>query len=180
MHSKPLAIAAPENSEHAPYYARYISLVESTDILDTLADQPHETVSLLSRFTEDHGDDRYQPEKWSVKEVLGHVIDTERIFAYRALRIARNDKTPIEGFEQDDYVPYGLFGRRSLNDLIEEFNCVRHASLLLFRNLDADAWSRRGIASENEVSVRAIAYIIAGHELHHRKILKEKYLPLAA
>jgi hypothetical protein len=110
-----------------------------------------------------------------VKEVLGHVIDSERVFSYRALRIARNDKTPIEGFEQDDYVKYGPFGECTLAALVEEFKSVRRATLSLFQGLDEVAWARRGVANKNQVSVRAIAYIIAGHELHHRRILQEKY-----
>jgi hypothetical protein len=107
--------------------------------------------------------------------VLGHVCDTERIFAYRALRISRADDTPVEGFEQDDYVRNGAFAQRALADLVEDFIAVRRATLSLLRNLDEAAWTRRGIANKNEVSVRALAYIIAGHELHHRRILEEKY-----
>ncbi len=133
-------------------------------------------MAILSSLGERQGNYRYAPDKWSVKEVLGHVIDTERIFAYRALRIARNDKTPIEGFEQDDYVRAALSGNRTLAGLIEEFSAVRHAGLLLFRSFDPEAWVRKGIASQKEISVRALVYVIAGHELHHRKILQEKYL----
>jgi hypothetical protein len=111
-----------------------------------------------------------------VKEVLGHINDTERIMSYRALRISRGDVAPIEGFEQDDYVRNGSFARRSLEDLIEDYIAVRRATVSLFRNLDEVAWTRRGVANKNEVSVRALAYIIAGHEVHHRRILEEKYL----
>jgi hypothetical protein len=110
-----------------------------------------------------------------VKEVLGHVCDTERIFAYRALRIARGDQTPLAGFEQHDYVKNGPFAAVPLAEIIEDYIAVRRATITLFRNLDEGAWSRRGVASENVVSVRALAYMIAGHELHHRKILQEKY-----
>ena len=110
--------------------------------------------------------------------MLGHVNDAERIFAYRALRIARNDSTPLEGFEQDDYVRNSPFGQRPLADLIEDFIAVRRATLSLLRNLDEAAWSARGIANKNEVTVRALAYIVAGHELHHRGILEEKYFTL--
>jgi len=133
-------------------------------------------VAILSSLGERQGNYRYAPDKWSVKEVLGHVIDTERIFAYRALRIARNDKTPIEGFEQDDYVRAALSGNHTLAGLIEEFSAVRRAGLLLFRSFEPEAWVRKGIASQKEISVRALVYVIAGHELHHRKILQEKYL----
>ena len=108
--------------------------------------------------------------------MLGHVNDTERIMTYRALRVARGDKTPIEGFEQDDYVRDGNFGQRTLADLIEEFADVRVATVSFFRHLDAEAGLRRGVANKNEISARALAYIIAGHELHHRRVLKEKYL----
>jgi hypothetical protein len=165
----------PESGEYAPYYERYISLVAGEDILATLDEQLRETSALLTSRAATDGDLRYAPEKWSVKEVIGHVSDAERIFAYRALRISRNDKTPIEGFEQDDYVLHGGFGSRRLSDVVDEFASVRKATLSLLRSLDEAAWTRRGLANKNEVSVRAIAYIVAGHELHHRTILTDKY-----
>jgi uncharacterized damage-inducible protein DinB len=168
-------IARPQPGEYAPYYDRYIALVPGEDILNTLDQQRRQTMLLLSGRDDDDGDFRYAPEKWSAKEVLGHLCDTERIFAYRALRIARADATPMEGFEQDDYVRNGPFAQRPLADLVEEFIAVRRATLSLLRNLDEAAWMRRGMANKNEVSVRALAYIIAGHELHHRRILEEKY-----
>jgi hypothetical protein len=168
-------IARPQAGEYAPYYDRYISLVSGTDILATLEDQRRSMMILLSGRDEGEGNFRYAPDKWTAKEVLGHVCDAERIFAYRALRIARGDTTPLAGFEQDDYVRNGPFARRPLCDLIEEYIAVRRATLSLLRNLDEAAWTRRGIASNNEVTVRALAYIIAGHELHHRRILEEKY-----
>jgi hypothetical protein len=172
-------IARPEAGEYAPYYERYISLIvprsQGEDILDTLDQQRRDTMLLLCSRDDEAGDFRYAPEKWSAKEVLGHVCDTERIFAYRALRIARADATPVEGFEQDDYVRNGPFAQRPLADLVEDFIAVRRATLSLLRNLDEAAWKRRGIANKNEVTVRALAYIIAGHELHHRRILEEKY-----
>lgn len=167
---------APQPDEYDPYYGQYISLVQIDDILNALEQQPRETVALVSGLTEEQGNDRYAPGKWSVKQVLGHLADTERILAYRALRIARNDKKPMQGFEQDDYVREGPFERCQLSDLVEEFQAVRWATLLLFKHLDAEAWMRRGVANDKEVSARAIAYIIAGHEMHHRGVLKEKYL----
>jgi hypothetical protein len=170
-----LQISRPEPGEYASYYDRYISLVAGSDILATLESQRRQMLLLLSGRDESDGDFRYAPDKWSAKEVLGHVCDTERIFAYRALRIARADRTPIEGFEQDDYVRNGPFAHRPLAELIEDYIAVRRATLTLLRNLDEPAWLRRGIANKNEVSVRAIAYTIAGHELHHRRILEEKY-----
>jgi uncharacterized damage-inducible protein DinB len=168
-------IARPQPDECAPYYGRYISLVEGDDILSRLDHQRRQTMMLLSGRNEKDGDFRYAPGKWSAKEVLGHVCDTERIFAYRALRISRADATPLAGFEQDDYVRNGPFANRPLSDLVEDFIAVRRATLSLLRNLDEPAWMRRGVASKNEVTVRALAYMIAGHELHHRKILEEKY-----
>jgi uncharacterized damage-inducible protein DinB len=168
-------VARPQAGEYAPYYDRYISLIQEDDILNTLDKQRRQTMLLLSGRDDDDGDFRYAPGKWSAKEVLGHVCDSERIFAYRALRIARADATPLEGFEQDDYVRNGPFAQRPLADLVEDFIAVRRSTLSLLRNLGEAAWVRRGIANKNEVSVRALAYIIAGHELHHRRILEEKY-----
>ena len=169
------AVARPEPGEYAPFYDRYISLVPGADILGTLDTQRRQMLMLLSGHDDSDGNFRYAPDKWSVKEVLGHVCDTERIFSYRALRIGRGDRTPIEGFEQDDYVRNGPFAKRPLAELIEDYIAVRRATLTLLRNLDETAWNRRGIANKNEVSVRAIAYTMAGHELHHRRILEEKY-----
>jgi hypothetical protein len=171
------AITAPQAVEYAPYYGRYITLVAGNDVIAALEQQVKDTIALLSSLQEKDGDFRYAPEKWSVKEVFGHIIDTERIFAYRTLRFARNDKTPIEGYEQDDYVRYGPFGHYRLSDLMEEFGSVRNATITLCRSLDEEAWLRRGIANKNEISVRALVYVVAGHELHHRSVLKEKYLP---
>jgi hypothetical protein len=171
-------VSPPLPTEYAPYYGRYISLVTG-EVFAALQAQARETSAFLSAHTEADGNLRYAPEKWTVKQVLGHVCDTERVFAYRALRIARADQTPIEGFEQDDYVRNGPFIDCRFSDLIEEFVSVRHATLSLFRGFDADAWMRRGVANKNEVTVRALAYIIAGHELHHRRILQEKYFALS-
>lgn len=168
-------IARPEPGEYNPYYDRYISLVPGTDILATLDAQRRQTLLLLSGRDEPDGNFRYAPGKWTAKEVLGHVCDTERIFAYRALRISRGDQTPIEGFEQDDYVKNGPFTRMPLEEIVEDYIAVRRATLTLFRNLEESAWTRRGVANKNEVTVRALAYTIAGHELHHRRILEEKY-----
>ena len=167
---------APDASEHAPYYGKYVSLVTGGNILDTLETQLGDMQSLLGSLTEERGGHRYAPTKWSIREVVGHVSDTERVFAYRALRIGRGDQTPIEGFDQDPYVQAGPFERARLADLAEEFASVRRATLSLLRPLDAEAWMRRGVANQNEVSVRALAYVIAGHERHHRNILVERYL----
>src|SRR5215475_15230254 len=169
-----LSIPRPEPGEYAPYYDRYISLISGTDILATLEAQRRQTLLLLCGRDETDGDYRYAPDKWSAKEVLGHVCDSERIFAYRALRIGRGDRTPIEGFEQDDYARNAPFANRPLAEVIEDYIAVRRATLALLRSLDEAASMRRGIANRNEVSVRAVAYLIAGHEVHHRRILEEK------
>jgi len=165
----------PPAGDYAPYYDRYISLVPDGNILETIEQQRRDTILLLSCRGEQDGDFRYAPDKWSVKEVLGHINDTERVFAYRALRIARNDSTPMEGFEQDDYVRNAPFAISPLPDLIEDFIAVRRATVSLLRDLDETMWLRRGVANKNEVTVRALAWTIAGHELHHRRILEEKY-----
>ncbi|HTW30626.1 MAG TPA: DinB family protein [Candidatus Sulfotelmatobacter sp.] len=170
-----LTIARPEPGEYAPYYERYIALVAGSDILSALDAQRRQMMLLLSGRNEADGEFRYAPEKWSAKEVLGHVCDTERVFAYRALRFSRGDRTPLEGFEQDDYVKNGPFAQRALAEVIEDYIAVRRATFTLLRNLDEAAWMRRGTANKNEVTVRALAYTIAGHELHHRRILEEKY-----
>jgi hypothetical protein len=165
----------PGASEYAPYYERYVSLVEG-DVLETLERQAAETASLLGGISETAAGARYEPGKWSVKELIGHVIDTERIFAYRALRFARGDRTPLEGFDQDPYVAAANSDARTLSSLAEEFAHVRASTLALFRGLDAEAWARGGTASDNEVTVRALAHILAGHEAHHIRILRERYL----
>jgi DinB family protein len=175
MEPKKAALARPEPGEYALYYHVYISLVKGNDILGILETQRLQVAQMFAARSEREGNFRYAPDKWTVKEVLGHVNDTERIFTYRALRIARGDQTPLSSFEQDDYVRGGNFTERTLADLAEEFGYVRSASIALFRSLKKDAWSRRGVANKNEVTVRALAFIVAGHELHHRLILEERY-----
>jgi hypothetical protein len=165
----------PKAAEYNAYYDRYISLIPGNNIVDTLEKQISKTVAMLSARGDEVGELRYAPGKWTVKEVLGHVNDTERIMSYRALRIARGDQTPIEGFEQDDYIRNGPYAELRLVDLLEEFKNIRAATLRLFRNLRPEDWTRRGIANNNEISVRALAYVIGGHELHHRNLLEERY-----
>src|SRR6266446_3985126 len=170
------SFSRPQAGEYNPYYDRYISLVGSDDIVKLLEQQAPQTAAHF-KTADAKADYRYAPGKWSVKEVLGHVNDTERIMAYRALRIARGDQTPLAGFEQDDYVRGGNFAERTLANLAQEFGLVRAATIALFRSLQKDAWQRRGVANKNEVSVRALAFIVAGHALHHRLILEERYFP---
>ena len=170
-----MRMTRPEPGEYPDYAGKYISLVAGNDVASALESQRVQTMQLLAGRSEREGNFRYAPDKWTVKEVVGHIIDTERIFVYRALRIARGDQTPMEGFEQDDFVRSGGFNERSLANLAEEFAQVRGASLGLFRSLNGEAWLRRGVANKNPISVRALAYMTAGHELHHRQILEERY-----
>lgn len=167
----------PAQDEYPPYAEQYVSLITGTDVLRTLDAQLKQTTTLFSGRSERDGEFRYAPDKWTVKEVVGHIADSERIFAYRALRIARGDQTPLAGFEQDDYVRGARFNSRRLASLVEEFANVRLASLDLFCSLEEEAWLRRGVANQSEVTVCGLAYIIAGHELHHRRILEERYFP---
>ena len=166
----------PASGEYAPAYERYVSLVPEGDIVTTLKQQLESTLALLRGIDEPQANKRYAPGKWSIKELVGHLIDSERIFAYRALRFARNDQTPLSGFEQDDYVRSASFDDRSLADLTNEFEHVRRANISLFASLDPEAYSRRGPANEVEISVRALAYIMAGHETHHMQVLNSRYL----
>jgi hypothetical protein len=169
-------VAKPQTNEYAAYYEKYVSLVPEGNIIDLLEQQLDKTLALLGGLTEEQGNYRYAPDKWSIKELVGHVSDTERIFAYRLLRFARNDKNGLAGFEQDDYIVNAEFDSCRLSDLVKEFEYVRRSSLALLRHLPQAAWQRQGVASDNEVSVRALAYILAGHELHHLKVLSERYL----
>ena len=169
-------IPRPAADEYAPFYAGYIARVPDGDLCATLAAQLADTLTLVRGIPEARGADRYAPAKWSIKEVLGHVIDTERIMSYRALRIARGDATPLPGYEQVDYVPPGEFDRRTLADLVEELAAVRQATIQLLRHLDPAALARRGTANGTPVSARALAYIIAGHERHHVAVLRARYL----
>jgi uncharacterized damage-inducible protein DinB len=170
------AASRPGASEYAPYYEKYVTLVADGDVIETLRRQVGEINSLARDFDEERAGRSYEPGKWSVKELVGHMVDAERIFAYRALRVGRGDRTPLPGFEQDGYVSGGDFNRRALADIAAEFAAVREATLRLFESFTDEAWSRRGVASENEVSVRALAYITAGHAAHHFKILRERYV----
>lgn len=166
----------PDETEYHPEFGKYVTLVPAGDIVTVLGSQIEETLALLRSVTEEGGRYRYAPGKWSVKELVGHLIDSERIFSYRALSFARDDRTALPGYEQDDYIRGGSFDAVPLDELAAEFASVRQATVFLFKHLDEEAWARRGLANDNEVSVRALAHIIAGHELHHRGVLRDKYL----
>lgn len=169
-------MSRPEKNEYAEYYERYVSLVQEVDILVVLENQQMELRNFFQNITEEKSHYAYAEDKWTIKEVIGHLTDGERIFAYRALRISRADKTPIEGFEQDDYIENSNFNGTPLAELTEELLLNLRANLIFFKNLTDEAWLRTGTASDNPVSVRALAYIMAGHIRHHLKILNERYL----
>ena len=161
---------------NAPYYDSYIALIEDSDIISTLEEQMNSTYEFLNNIGEEKGNYAYQPGKWSIKELVGHLADSERVFGYRALRFARNDKTELAGYEQDDYVANSNFKERTLKDLAEELLYLRKSNLILFRSFTDDMLKMTGIANESEVSVDALLFIIAGHEKHHINVIKEKYL----
>jgi DinB superfamily len=165
----------PAADEHAPYYGKYIALVPAGDLVEVLRSQEPELVALLQSFAGDAAERGYAPGKWTVKEVVGHLSDVERVMGYRALRIARGDATPLPGFDENAYTPAGAFGARTLDDLIDELLAVRAATVALFGGLPADAWERRGTFSDGPGTTRALACIIAGHTLHHAEILRTRY-----
>lgn len=171
----PVSVARPQAGEFAPYYQKYVDRVPAGDLLALLVRQGDETAALLGRVKEKDAGHRYAPEKWSIREVMGHIADAERVFAYRALRFARGDEAPLQSFDENAFVAGGGFERRTLADLVAEFRAVRQATLTLLRSLDEAAWARGGTASGKHVTVRALGHIIAGHEAHHVAILKERY-----
>jgi hypothetical protein len=171
-----LLLMRPAPDEYVPYYQAYIDQVPAGDVLALLESQIGETMEMLAGLSEKDAEFRYAPGKWSIKEIIGHLADAERVFSYRALRFARADVTPLPGFEQDDYIAPGGFDRRTLVDLLAEFEAVRLATVRLFRSFDDEALMRRGLANDSEVCVRAIAFIIAGHERHHVGVIAQRYL----
>lgn len=165
----------PQGDELPAFYAGYVSAVPAGDVVATLEREGESALRFLRGVPRDRVDHAYAPGKWTVREILVHVLDAERVFAYRALRFGRGDATPLAGFEQDDWVPESGAGRRPWDELLDEFRVVRAASLHLFGSFAPEQWLRRGVASGLEISVRALAWVIAGHELHHRRILAERY-----
>ena len=172
---KILCMSGPEKTEYDPYYERYVALVANDDIIDTLSSQPTRLQDLFTAMPEERGEFRYAEGKWSIKELLGHLIDAERMFSYRLFRISRADETPIEGFEQDGYIENAHSNRRSLADLLEEFSLLRRANMLFLNNLTDEALMRVGTANNVKISVRALVYIMAGHIEHHLKVLRDRY-----
>ena len=166
----------PDPSEYAPYYSRYVDLVSSDNVIDTLETQLSETKRFLQTISSDKSLHRYAPDKWTIREVLSHVNDTERVFAFRALSFARKRPEPLPSFDQDPVVSAAAANDVAWVDLVDDFYSVRKASISLFKTLPANAWTYTGIASDNPFSVRALAYIIAGHVIHHCAVMKDRYL----
>jgi hypothetical protein len=169
-------VPKPEPNEHDPYFSNYIDRVQSSDLLEDLERQAREIAELCGGLSEAQGDYRYAPGKWSIKEVLGHLIDTERVFGFRALWFARGAPTELPGFEQDDFVRIADFDGRSVESLISEFGHLRRSTVDLLSSFGDAEWDRSGISSGAPLSVRAIGYILAGHVIHHQEILEERYL----
>jgi transposase len=166
----------PTADEFAPYYSTYVGLVPDGDIVAMLAAQVDDTTALLRELTDAQALHAYAPGKWSIKQVIGHITDAERVFVYRAMRIGRGDTTPLATFDENRYADAGGFDDRPLASLLAELGAVRRASIALFAGLPTEAWSRAGTASGYHVTVRGLAWITAGHELHHREILGSRYM----
>jgi hypothetical protein len=171
----------PTASDYAPLHASYVALVaDEEEILTAMERQSSETQKLLSSLDEARASYRYAPEKWTVKELFGHVADSERILGYRALSVARGEVQPLPGYDENDYVRNASFESWKLGDLAELYALARRANIVFFKNLQPEAWERRGTANGYPVSVRGLAYVIVGHERHHLKVLREKYNVYAA
>jgi uncharacterized damage-inducible protein DinB len=166
----------PSKNEYAAYFDTYVRLVPDGEIKAIIEKQMESTAELFAQITEDQSNYRYAEGKWSLKEVLGHIADTERIMSYRLLRIARGDGTPLPGFDENEFVRGADFDASTLAELLDDYNLVRKATLSLLRGISDKALSRRGTVSNKEITANALAYIIAGHELHHIAVVKERYL----
>lgn len=166
----------PTSTEAAPYYFTYIDRITTDNVVGALEAQLEPTLQLVNTISEERSLHRYAPDKWSMRQLLNHVSDTERVFLYRALWFARGFSDPLPTFDQNIAVPRAAADRFSWTSHVEDFRAVRIATLTFFRNLPAEAWDRSGMASGNPVTVRALAYIIGGHVAHHMAILQERYL----
>lgn len=172
----PATIERPKSDEFASFYSRYIEyLPRDADVMTTLTSQLDALAKMLARASERRASYRYAEGKWSVREVVGHLSDAERVFAYRLMRIARGDATPLPGFDENDYVRAAAFDRRPLSDVVGEWSAVRRATIAMASGLDSAAWERRGTANDTPVSARALLYIIAGHTEHHLGVLRTRY-----
>ena len=174
--SRSVRAARPGADEYASYYEPYVMRVPDGDIVRTLDEQVVETLALLASLPEERGGRRYEPGKWSIREVIGHMCDAERIFTYRATRFARADATELPGFDENAYVANARFDSRTLSSLADEFEAVRWASVAFYDSLEDAELMRRGVANHVPVSVRALGWITAGHERHHLEVLRTRYL----
>lgn len=163
-------------NEYSKFQATYIAALSSVELLEELEISLHDFIRFIQNIPMDKFDYRYAVGKWTIKDIIQHVIDTERIFSYRALRFSRNDATPLPGFEENDYANNTHANQRSIQDLLTELSAVRHATLLLFKSFSQEQLLKMGISSGSEVSVRAIGFIIIGHQKHHQKVFEERYL----
>lgn len=170
----------PETSEYAPYYEGYVSQVSETDILPVLRSQLDVLDVLLNKVPVERETYRYAEGKWSIRQIVGHLIDAERVFGYRALCVARGEQQNLPGFDQNDYMLTAPYDRISLEDLLSELRLGRLSNIAMLRTLDEEAWSRVGTANDNQVTVRALAFIMAGHVRHHMNVLRERYLNAAS
>lgn len=166
----------PESDEYNEYYAGYISLVTEGDVIKALVDQIDEIKKLIKSIPEEKGNHTYEEGKWTIKQVIGHLIDTERVFSYRALRFSKGDATVLPGYDQDLFVEKGGFNERSLHGLRKELTSLRKANVIFFKNLPEGADTSKGNANGNEVTVRALACMMVGHIRHHLNIIRERYL----
>lgn len=173
---KNLTVSRPEKDEYNEFYQGYVSKVPCENILSELETQIAALSEIFSPITEEKGLFAYAEGKWTIKQVLGHLIDGERVFSYRVLRISRRDQTPLAGFDENEYVAESNFNERAIGEMLEEFSLLRRSNLLLLQSLPEKAWLYRGTASGFPISVRALAYIMFGHAAHHAKILQERYL----
>ncbi len=163
-------------NEYPPFYGTYIQAIENVELIEELEIALHAFIKFVQNIPMDKFDYRYADGKWTIKDIIQHLMDAERIFTYRALRISRNDKTPLPSFEENEYVENTDANNRSIQDLLTEFSAIRHATLLLYKSFSQGQLTRIGIASNAEVSVRAIGFITIGHQKHHQKVFEERYL----
>lgn len=171
-----IRVDPPATDEYDAYYQGYIDRVQEGQVFQALEDGLENTIEVASKLTDEQARHRYAPGKWSIKEVLGHLMDTERVFVYRALCISRNEQQSLPGFDEKVYVSAADFDDRSIESLLDEYRAVRQATIAFFRGLGGEDWVKRGTANDATISVRALAHIIAGHEMHHHQIIRERYL----
>jgi hypothetical protein len=165
----------PEN-EYSAFNGTYIKALDNVDLFEELEISLHDFIKFVQNIPMDKFDYRYADDKWTIKEIIQHIIDAERIFAYRALRISRNDQTPLPGFDENEYIDNTNGNSRSIQELLTEFSAVRHSNLLLFKSFSSTQLTRMGIASNHSVSVRALGFLIIGHQKHHQRVFQERYI----